>query len=216
MSELCVLEPFSTAPSAGYVSCTKCHRRDSVQLPPPARPLSAPPPPPLQNRGCYCKERVTPLLESSGCKLPLLCVYNFPQTCTSLRAQGPRKTIASITRTSTTKDTPGSSLWSRHVLDLTFPIWSQLSNGKAEHFLLVSFRHLKGRRCGSSSQSPGLKCQHPVWLSIPVLAAPLPIQLSAVAWSSSRRWAKSLGPCTRMEDPEEAPGSWLWIGSSSH
>ncbi|XP_069925609.1 uncharacterized protein [Oryctolagus cuniculus] len=82
------------------------HRRDSVQLPPPARPLSAPPPP-LQNRGCYCKERVTPLLESSGCKLPLLCVYNFPQTCTSLRAQGPRKTIASITRTSTTKDTPG-------------------------------------------------------------------------------------------------------------
>lgn len=31
----------------------------------------------LPNRGCYCKERVTPLLESSGCKLPLLYMHLF-------------------------------------------------------------------------------------------------------------------------------------------
>nr|XP_051708725.1 cyclin-dependent kinase 14 isoform X2 [Oryctolagus cuniculus] len=47
-----------------------------------------------------------------------------------------------------------------------------------------------------------------------VLAAPLPIQLSAVAWESSGRWPKCLGPCTRMGDPEEAPGSWLWISTA--
>uniref|UniRef100_A0A5F9CE69 Proteasome assembly chaperone 4 n=1 Tax=Oryctolagus cuniculus TaxID=9986 RepID=A0A5F9CE69_RABIT len=32
-------------------------------------------------------------------------------------------------------------------------------------------------------------------------AAPLPIQLSAVAWGSSGRWPKCLGPCTCMGDP---------------
>ena len=47
-----------------------------------------------------------------------------------------------------------------------------------------------------------------------VLAAPLPIQLSAMAWESSRGWSKSLGPCTHVGDQEEAPGSWLQIGSA--
>ena len=44
-----------------------------------------------------------------------------------------------------------------------------------------------------------------------VPAAPLPIQLSAVAWESSGRWPKSLGPCACVGDLEEAPGSWLQI-----
>ena len=26
--------------------------------------------------------------------------------------------------------------------------------------------------------------------------------------------AQVLGPCTRMGDQEEAPGSWLWIGAA--
>ena len=34
-----------------------------------------------------------------------------------------------------------------------------------------------------------------------------------VVWESSQRWPKALGPCTRMEDLEEVPGSWLWIGA---
>ena len=33
-------------------------------------------------------------------------------------------------------------------------------------------------------------------------------------WDSSGRWPKSLGPCNRVEDPEEAPGSWLWMGTA--
>nr|XP_051698781.1 uncharacterized protein LOC103347661 isoform X1 [Oryctolagus cuniculus] len=45
-----------------------------------------------------------------------------------------------------------------------------------------------------------------------VLVAPLPVQLSAVAREGSGGWPKCLGPCTRMEDQEEAPGSWLRIG----
>ena len=48
--------------------------------------------------------------------------------------------------------------------------------------------------------------------SIP--AAPLPFQLPAVARESSRGWPRALGPCTRMGYPEEAPGSWLQIGSA--
>ena len=47
-----------------------------------------------------------------------------------------------------------------------------------------------------------------------VPVAPLPVQLSAVAWEGSGGWPKCLGPCTRMGDQEEAPGSWLWIGVS--
>uniref|UniRef100_A0A5F9D7Y6 Uncharacterized protein n=1 Tax=Oryctolagus cuniculus TaxID=9986 RepID=A0A5F9D7Y6_RABIT len=26
-----------------------------------------------------------------------------------------------------------------------------------------------------------------------------------------QEWPKPLGPCTYMKDPEETPGSWLWI-----
>ena len=32
-----------------------------------------------------------------------------------------------------------------------------------------------------------------------------------MAWESSGRWAKCLGPCTHVGDLEEAPGSWLQI-----
>ncbi|XP_069931098.1 acyl-protein thioesterase 1 isoform X3 [Oryctolagus cuniculus] len=39
-------------------------------------------------------------------------------------------------------------------------------------------------------------------------------QLSAIAWGSSRRWSKCLGPCTHVGDLEEAPGSWFQIGSA--
>ena len=46
------------------------------------------------------------------------------------------------------------------------------------------------------------------------LAAPFPIQLSAVAWDSSRRLPQSLGLCTYLGDLEEAPGSWLQIGAA--
>ena len=59
-----------------------------------------------------------------------------------------------------------------------------------------------------------LQRRHPIWAPVLVPAAPLPIQLSAVAWESSGRWPKSLGPCTRVGDLEEAPGSWLWIGAA--
>nr|XP_051706129.1 uncharacterized protein LOC127492053 isoform X2 [Oryctolagus cuniculus] len=37
---------------------------------------------------------------------------------------------------------------------------------------------------------------------------------SAMAWEGRRRWPKSLGPCTHVGDPEEAPGSWLRIGTA--
>ncbi|XP_051688083.1 protein archease isoform X2 [Oryctolagus cuniculus] len=39
-------------------------------------------------------------------------------------------------------------------------------------------------------------------------------QLSAMVWESSRRWPKSLGPCTHVGDLEEAPGSWLRIDTA--
>ena len=46
-----------------------------------------------------------------------------------------------------------------------------------------------------------------------VLVAPLPVQLSAVAWEGSGRWPKSLSPCTHVGELKEAPSSWLQIGS---
>ena len=36
--------------------------------------------------------------------------------------------------------------------------------------------------------------------------SPASLQLPAVAWESSRGQPKALGPCTRVGDPEEAPG----------
>uniref|UniRef100_A0A5F9C610 Uncharacterized protein n=1 Tax=Oryctolagus cuniculus TaxID=9986 RepID=A0A5F9C610_RABIT len=41
-----------------------------------------------------------------------------------------------------------------------------------------------------------LQCWHPIWVPVQALAAPLPIQLSAMAWESSNRWPESLGSCT--------------------
>ena len=35
-----------------------------------------------------------------------------------------------------------------------------------------------------------------------------------VAWESSQGQPKALGPYTWLGDLEEAPGSWLWIGSA--
>ena len=35
-----------------------------------------------------------------------------------------------------------------------------------------------------------------------------------MAWESSRGRPKTLGLCTHVGDPEEAPGSWLWIGTA--
>ena len=35
-----------------------------------------------------------------------------------------------------------------------------------------------------------------------------------MAWERSQGWARALGPCTRVGDLEEAPGSWVWVGSS--
>ena len=52
-----------------------------------------------------------------------------------------------------------------------------------------------------------------IWAPVRDLAIPLPIQLSAMPWKSSRRGPKCLGPCTRVGDLEEAPGSWLLISA---
>ena len=47
-----------------------------------------------------------------------------------------------------------------------------------------------------------------------ILAVPLSIQLPACGLESSQGRPKALGPCTRMGDLEEAPGSWLQISSA--
>ena len=52
------------------------------------------------------------------------------------------------------------------------------------------------------------------WVLVLITAALLPIQLPAVPWESSRGWPKTSGPCMHVGDPEEAPGSWLWIGTA--
>ena len=36
-----------------------------------------------------------------------------------------------------------------------------------------------------------------------------------MAWESSGGWPKALGPCTRVGDLKEIPGSWLWIGAAA-
>ncbi|XP_069905177.1 ubiquitin carboxyl-terminal hydrolase 12 isoform X3 [Oryctolagus cuniculus] len=74
--------------------------------------------------------------------------------------------------------------------------------------------HKRGRHCGAASWSPGLKYQHPMWAPVRDLAAPLLIQLSAMAWEGSGGWPRSLSPCTHVEDPEEAPGFWLQISTA--
>ena len=51
-----------------------------------------------------------------------------------------------------------------------------------------------------------LHAQDPIWAPVLILAAPLSFQLSACSWESSRGRPKALGPCTRMGNPEEAPG----------
>nr|XP_051685509.1 UPF0488 protein C8orf33 homolog isoform X4 [Oryctolagus cuniculus] len=57
----------------------------------------------------------------------------------------------------------------------------------------------------------GLQTRKPTLKQIP--ASPLLIQLSGMAWESSRRWPKSFSPCTHVGDTE-APGSWLRIGTA--
>nr|XP_051687130.1 uncharacterized protein LOC127486921 [Oryctolagus cuniculus] len=71
-----------------------------------------------------------------------------------------------------------------------------------------------GRHCGVMHKSCRLRCQHPLWVPVRVLAAPLPIKLSAMALESSRRWPKCLSPCIHLGDSEEAPGSWLGISQA--
>ena len=55
----------------------------------------------------------------------------------------------------------------------------------------------------------------PLWAPVLIPVASLPIQLPACGLGSSRGQPKTFRPCTRMEDPEEIPGSWLRIGIAS-
>ena len=70
----------------------------------------------------------------------------------------------------------------------------------------LELSHLKpGARSSSGS---------PIWVLVPILAAPLPIQLPDMAWEGSRRQLKALGLCTHVGDLEEVPSSWLQIGTA--
>lgn len=53
--------------------------------------------------------------------------------------------------------------------------------------------------------------QYPICALILVLAVPLDCSL-LTAWKISRGNPKCLGLCTHVEDSEETPGSWFWMG----
>ena len=59
------------------------------------------------------------------------------------------------------------------------------------------------------------KYQHFIWALVHVLTTPVLIQVPIVAWESSQEQPKALGTYPHVEDLEEAPISWLWIGSAS-
>ena len=51
-----------------------------------------------------------------------------------------------------------------------------------------------------------LHARDPIWAPVLIPAAPLPFQLPACGPGQQSRTAQALGPCTRLGDPEEAPG----------
>ncbi|XP_069932064.1 SH3 domain-binding protein 5-like isoform X3 [Oryctolagus cuniculus] len=79
---------------------------------------------------------------------------------------------------------------------------------KAQFSQILEFQGPALWRSGLTPQSEALAS---IWAPVLVLAVPLPVRLSAMAWDSSGGCPKSLGPCTHVGDPEEASGSWLRI-----
>lgn len=55
-----------------------------------------------------------------------------------------------------------------------------------------------------------MKFQHPIWISICIIAALLHVPLPAYGLGKHQRMATSLTPYTLIGDPDEATVSWLW------
>ena len=57
-------------------------------------------------------------------------------------------------------------------------------------------------------------CQDPKWVLVLIPIATIPVQVPACGLGKQLRMAQSLGPCTRVGDPEESSGSWIQINTT--
>ena len=55
-------------------------------------------------------------------------------------------------------------------------------------------------------------CRDPIWLPLHAQLFHFPFSSVLVAWKSNGGWPQTLEPWTHMGDPEEASGSWFWVG----
>ena len=67
-------------------------------------------------------------------------------------------------------------------------------------------KNFRARRGGAGVKVLALHAQDPTWVLVLSRRPHFPSSSLPVAWESSRGWPKALGTCTRVGDPQEAPG----------
>ena len=75
--------------------------------------------------------------------------------------------------------------------------------------IVVKNLHFRAWRSGTVVKVLALHARDPIWAPVLFWQPRFPSSSLPVAWESSQGRPKALGTCTRMGDPEEAPGFGL-------